>query len=269
MSRAILESNLRRLREQLVDYAARNSLSPPDEKHAALAGRIAEQIPLSHGTSGVNFAKITEARALVCPAQLPGWSPACTEGRLGTGDGVCLFAAPFGYPKSECGFLFHYTLDDAERTTGIATPFDSGGLRNIFVRPSSSESAVEFLRRHEVPIPEHRTLLRATLEWLFADPWDYVCGVDPRHPGPMGLEGGDRRRWTHEVRIHGRVEIGWYLEAVFVAASRANDGRVQDFLEHCDNLGVYWEKFDTPHGNEFTILKKRSIEYLRTKLGRP
>jgi hypothetical protein len=268
MDRTVLEGNLKRLHQQLADHAARHGLSAAGCDRGDLAGRIAERIPLSHGTSGVNFAKIAEKRVLLSPERLPGWSQTCTEGKLGTGDGVFLFAGPFSYPKSECGFLFHYTLEDAEKAMGVATPFDSGGLCSVFTRASSSESVVDFLRRHEMPIPGHRTLLRASLESLFSDPWDYVHGADPLHPGPIGLVGGDRRRWTHEVRIHDQLGFDCFLEAVFVAAGRANDRRVEGFLEHCDNLDVYWERIDAPHGNEFSALKKHCVDYLRKKLRR-
>ena len=98
---------------------------------------------------------------------------------------------------------------------GVATPFDSGGLLKCFVLPGP-ETPQQFLARHELPIPEHRRYLRLSMDTLFSHPRDYVEGTEPCRPGPIGLSGGDCRRWTHEVRIPDRIFFrGGHLQAAF------------------------------------------------------
>jgi hypothetical protein len=66
-----------------------------------------------------------------------------------------------------CGLLFAGSLESAYRDTGIATPFDSGGLVSVFGRLDPSEPPVEFLLRHELPIPQHRMYLALSMDITF------------------------------------------------------------------------------------------------------
>lgn len=269
MSRAVLESNLDRLRQQLADYAAGNNLPTPDESHAALAKRIAEQIPLSHSTGADVFVeKIVPSGCLLSPQQLPSWSACSTEGQLGTGDSVFLFAAPFGRPDTDCGLLFSRKLEDAESATGIATAHDSGGLLKHMKLPDPTQKPSEFLRSHELPIPDHRELLRESLEWLFSNPWHYVVGQAPAHPSPIAPYGdGNPRAWTHEVRILDCLPLTHCLEAVFLRVGRSNGEQLQRFLDHCDENGVYFVPFNASSiGEAFETMRRLCIAYLRKKL---
>jgi hypothetical protein len=262
MDRTVLEGNLKRLRRQLTD----STEAQTDKAHSERAERIAAGIPLSHATNAGCLADIVGSGSLLCPSRLPTWSSDRTEAHLGTGDGVFLFAAPFGRPGTDCGFLFSRELEEAERETGVATAHDSGGLLEHLTLPDPKEAPVDFLRRHELPIPEHRELLREALELLFDDPWHYVTGIGPKRPNPIGLTGGDSREWTHEVRIRESLSLHHHLQAVFVVASRSNDPRIEEFLIHCGSAGVYLDTFDEPRGNVFDTLKRRCIAYLRRSL---
>jgi len=112
----------------------------------------------------------------------------------------------------------------------------------------------------------HRELMREALEPLFDDPWDYAIGVDPAHPSPIGLIAGDRRHWTHEVRIRGKLSLRTHLDAVSSVTARTNDSRIRGFLRHCRSVGVHVEAFGAPRDHEFEALKRRCIAYLRRSL---
>jgi len=58
-------------------------------------------------------------------------------GRDGNEDSVFFYVAPFRYPNTGCGLLFAATLESAHRDDGAATPFDSGWLTKLRVRPHS------------------------------------------------------------------------------------------------------------------------------------
>ena len=112
----------------------------------------------------------------------------------------------------------------------------------------------------------HRELMREALELLSDDPWDYATGVDPARPSPIGLIGGDRRHWTHEVRIREKLSLRTHLDAVFSVTGRTNDPRIRGFLRHCRSVGVHVEAFGAPRDHEFEVLERRCIAYLRRSL---
>jgi hypothetical protein len=190
------------------------------------------------------------------------------ESALGTSGQVFFYLAPFRYPQTSCGLLFSGTLELEETEKGVATPFDSGALHAHLKRPNPAESASDFLARHNLPIPDHRQYLESSLRLLFHFPEDYLCGVDPHNPGPLGLTGGDARRWTHEVRIPDRVFLHTnHLQAVFaarhvVAASR----HIQTLFKWCASEGVDTVTFDQVKDREFVELEAQSLEYLRKRL---
>ena len=181
---------------------------------------------------------------------------------MGTGNCVFLFAAPFRYPSTECGFLFKRTLEDANRDKGAASPFDSGAIDKVYKRPNPAR----FLSEHELPIPEHRELLRESLERLFEDPWHYVEGEAPRCVSHFGLEGGDARRYTHEVRILDKVSVKNNLEAVFLVRGRAAEPKIEKYLEWCEDSDVHYEEISTPRRGEFRAIKRACERYIRRKL---
>jgi len=184
---------------------------------------------------------------------------------MGTADSVFFYVSPFRYPSTGCGLLFAGTLEHQHQDDGVATPFDSGGLLGIFTRPNSAESPQEFLARHEMPIPEHRGYLRLSMGLLFHKAEDYVEGLTPHRPGPIGLTGGDQRRWTHEVRIPDQVLVrSKHLQAAFAPLARvARDPEIERFFGWCAEEGVDHIAFDTPRGREFEALQKTCLAYVR------
>jgi hypothetical protein len=68
---------------------------------------------------------------------------------LGTAGSVFFFVSPFRYPNTGCGLLFASTLELLHTDDGVASPFDSGGLLDVFTRSDMTESPREFLSRHE------------------------------------------------------------------------------------------------------------------------
>jgi hypothetical protein len=187
---------------------------------------------------------------------------------LGTADSVFFYVSPFRYPHTGCGLLFAHSLESEYENDGVATPFDSGGLMNKFIRPNPDEPPKEFLSRHELPIPEHRRYLCQSKDALFHTPADYVEGSHPRWPGPIGLDGGDQRRWTHEVRIPDRVPVrGSHLQAVFAPKARvAASSAVEDLFQWCTTEGVDRITFDTPRGDDFEALRRECLSYIRRTL---
>jgi hypothetical protein len=181
---------------------------------------------------------------------------------------VFFYVAPFRYPDTGCGLLFARTLEFHRSHDGVATPFDSGGLLKVFTRPDPAEPPRAFLSRHELPIPEHRRYLGLSMSVLFHQPEDYIEGSDLRWPGPIGLTGGDRRRWTHEVRIPDRVFVrGSHLQAVFAPRSRvAAEPAIRGLFQWCDAEGVDRIAIDTPRENDFEALRRECLAYIRRKL---
>ena len=138
----------------------------------------------------------------------------------------------------------------------------------ICIRPDPAEPLRAFLSRHELPIPEHRRYLGLSMEVLFDKPKDYVEGLEPRRPGPIGLTGGDHRRWTHEVRIPDRVFVrGGHLQAVFAPTAQvARYPPVRSLFEWCEGEGVDSIAFAAPRRNDFEALRRECLAYIRQRL---
>src|ERR1035437_560328 len=239
MSRHKWQANLDGLCRSLEDYAKKNGIGDPNPSSGA-ASRLSDSLYLAHSTSGEKFSDICASGYLASAASLAAargesLAPACAEVVLGTAGSVFFYVSPFRYPNTTCGFLFAKSLESHYRDGGAATPFDSGGLMRIFVRPDPAELPRAFLSRHELPIPEHRRYLGLSMAVLFDKPGDYFEGTDPLWPGPIGLTGGDHRRWTHEVRIPDRVFVrGSHLQAVFSPRARvAADPEVEGLFQWC------------------------------------
>jgi hypothetical protein len=139
---------------------------------------------------------------------------------------------------------------------------------NKFSRQNSAEPAIDFLARHEMPVPEHRDYLRQTMLLLFRRPRDYIEGNDPRWPGPIGLTGGDRRRWTHEGRIPEKVFVrSAHLQAAFARRALAgSDPAVESLYRWCDLQGLDFIMFDTPRGDDCEVLQRECVDYIRRRL---
>jgi hypothetical protein len=228
---------------------------------------------LAHSTPDANLPAICRWNQLLCPqglANLRGepLRPDCAEAALGTGGFVFLYAAPFRFPHTGCGLLFAAELEDDHPDHGIATPFDSGGLVNVFSRLDPTESALGFLARHELPLPEHRRYLRQVMLDLFGHPLDYLEGREPHRPGPIGLTGGDCRRVTHEVRIPDKVFVRIaHLQAAFArTALVTSQPEVENLFRWCSLHGMDFVTFDTPRGDDFEALQRECLAYMRRKL---
>jgi len=266
------QTNLDGLCRSLEDYAQKNGIGVPNPSSGA-AARLSDSLYLAHSTSVEKFSDICASGYLGSAARLAAdrsesLAPGRTEVVLGTAGSVFFHVSPFRFPQTGCGFLFAKALESHRSDDGMATPFDSGGLLKVFTRLNAAEPPRAFLSRHELPIPEHRRYLGLSMEVLFDKPEDYIEGLEPRLPGPIGLTGGDRRRWTHEVRIPERVPVrDRHLRAVFAPRSRvAADREVEDLFQWCVGKGTDRILFDTPHENDFEALRQECLEYIRGKL---
>jgi len=266
------QANLDGLCRSLEDYAKVNGIGVPNPSSQA-AARLSDSLYLAHSTADEKFSDICASGYLVSAARLAAdrnesLAPRRTEVALGTAASVFFYVSPFRFPQTGCGFLFAKTLESHRSDEGVATPFDSGGLQGRFTRPDPAEPPRAFRPRHELPIPGHRRYLGLSMGVLFDKPEDYVEGLEPRLPGPIGLTGGDRRRWTHEVRIPERVFVrGSHLQAVFAPKARvAADPEVRDLFQWCVGEGVDHISFDTPRRNDFEALRRECLGYIRRKL---
>lgn len=205
-------------------------------------------MPLAHSCPSPVFPRVARAGRLVSQRRLAdlGWralDPACDEVALGTESDVFAFAAPFRYRPTSCGLLFSREIEVHAAERAVATPFDSGGLRHHVRRADPAEPPRDFLRRHELPVPEFRGYLEQTLTCLFASPWDYVDGVEPDAAGPLGLSGGDARRYTFEVRVRDDLPLDERLLAVFMPVEIAAEESVTAALERwqlpAENVRIY------------------------------
>ena len=257
------QANFDRLCGNLTAYAEANC--PPahgdDGQRAARAKTLSESLFLAHSTAGAKF-------ALICRDQgLKGFHGR-VEVQMGTEDCVFFYLSPFRRPNTSCGFLFSRNLEISRRGDGAASPFDSGSLVEHCVRPDQTQSLRDFLAVHELPIPDHRHYLSLCMRSLFGDPADYVNGIHPQFPGPIGLTGGDHRRWTHEVRIKGQVSLkDGHLQAVFASRARAaSDPNIRSVFEWYLTAGVDRILFDNPGEEDFEALKRECLEYIGRKI---
>ena len=266
MGRNQLKANLDELCRSLEHYASDLPAAPSS---SATAARLSDSLYLANSASDANFSAICASGYLFSAARLgKSMPPTCPEMILGTAGSVFFYLSPFRYPNTNCGLLLAHSLESEHEDDGVATPFDSGGLVKKFTRRNPAESPQEFLSRHELPIPEHRRYLCRSMDALFHKPEDYVEGSHPQWPGPIGLDGGDQRRWTHEVRIPDRVPVrGSHLQAAFAPKARvAANPAVEDLFQWCATEGVDRISFDTPRGDDFEALRRECRDYIRRKL---
>jgi hypothetical protein len=271
-----LQQNLERLLQAMEAHAAGRDhagLDSPD-----LANRLSVAMPLSHSLSRRQFAEVLRGGELLSQREQrlrhetasPAADPS-TEARLGTDDDVFLYCGPFScgpkHPPAVCGFLWQPELETTRAAEGEASPFDSGGLMKHFNLPNPHESRSAFLDRHRLPIPGHRTYLAKKLHTCCCDPNRYLTCVAEDGTGVddpvVGLSGGDRRRWTHEVRIRRNVSIQDHLDAIFVPQAKA---RRESFLLARLPRRVRIRSYINA-GSDFRILQQQSIDYIAEQVG--
>ncbi len=267
-----LSSNLSRLLQHIEEHGHLHS-RPPTKAKERIAKQLAEAMPLSHTTRRATFGNILNADQLSSPKRLVEYSKNSidennppVEYRLGTEDSVFLFAGPFSFPVKFCGFLWRADLERREDVEGDASPFDSGGLVDVFSRPDASESKRTFLDRHRLPLGKHREYLQRKMVWLFEDPWYYVDAPqdDVEIDDPViGLTGGDRRRWTHEVRILGQLPLRADLIAVFLPRGEAGQHEVG--LGDLQAEGVDILRYESDEG-DFAVMQDECRSYLKNYL---
>ncbi|MDJ0840136.1 MAG: hypothetical protein QNK37_26730 [Acidobacteriota bacterium] len=259
--------NLRRLKEALLKEPPR--LDVLDEKeHAERAARLSQRMPLSHGTASKNFLSILQSEHLLTHAEKYGKTPPADsdEVLLGTQDFVFFYAAPFGYPKSTCGFLFKTTLEHGYRDSGEATPFDSGGLNHHLKTSFNLTERRVFLEKHKLPIPNYREYLELFLVQCFDTPEDYIEG-NPPVIKPVDLDDHtNERSWLMEVRIPGNVPVQAHLLAVWMPKAKFGVDAFVRFRLYCKKNNVYVKHFQQGQGT-FDNLRKYSQIFIKHHVG--
>ena len=255
---AVLNSQLTALLKDLDAHAA--LLGGMGFPVSAMAAKLSDSLFLSNASTKDDFIKICKGGALKSQVLLNRIK--ATEQKLGTAHYVFFFAAPFRYPDTNCGLLFSTTLEKTA-SGAVATPFDSGSLDGICQWPDPKLTMMDFLERHELPVPGHRAYLKRRMEVLFEKPEDYVDGVNPTRPCCIGLTGGDQRRWTHEVRIPDQVELmGGHLEAVFVSDAAAKEPAIKSFLEKCEVQEVQYFTFPSAGRDEYERMHQLCLDFI-------
>lgn len=259
------ENNLARVCDDLTRHCASSlnlaQLPPP--------APLAEALPLAHSTTAGSLAGINKSGFLLSTAAVHALKgkpvpPDGAESVLGTSGFVFLYTGTFRYPGTSCGLLFAKSIEAQHTEDGEASPFDSGGLLCHLQRSDPDESPRSYLERHTLPLPRHRRYLGQCLSTLFAAPEDYLKD-GPIHPGPLGLTGGDARRWTHEVRIPECVQLrGPHLQAVFVPVSLAGpNSAIAPLLSWCLSEQVDVVAYQTDELENFEVLRRVCLDYLR------
>ena len=272
-NRARWNANLQELCHKFEEFAVSQSILVPDCS-TWTTSRLADQLPLSHSTSGKNFAYICASGQLLSMDQLAlrgrrPVSPDCPELKLGTTRVVFFYVGPFRRPNRDYGLLFSSMLEFDNQDRASATPFDSGGLIGDSRPPDPNEPAREFLLRHELPVPGHRRYLCLAMNALFEKPLDYIDGIKPKMASPIGLVDKDPRTWTREVRIPDSVAIrSLHLQAVFAPKARvASDPQIEDFFRWCLSQNVDRIEFESAEDSNFEALRRECLGYIRRKLG--
>lgn len=269
MRNSQLDQNLKRIINELAKH------EPGHDGDKSKVEKIAWTVPLAHSTSTLNLTNIIASGKLISPQRLmqargetldPD-NPTIEE-ILGTDEYVFLFASPFRYTASGCGFIFSVDLERTWPGPGEASPFDSGGLVGIFT--GFKGSAKDHLDKFRLPLYKHREYLAGKLRVFFPEPGAYIepnIGITDVHDPVTGLLGGDPRRWTHEVRLKDELEIHSNLKAVFYRKSSGGITDVEHFLVECQDQGVYTEAFEAPRDLEFDVMLNCCCDYIKRNIG--
>jgi len=263
-----LDQNLKRIIVKLAEH------EPGQDGDKSEADKIAWNVPLAHSTSTLNLTNIIASGKLISHHRLMQVRGITSdpdnptpEEILGTDDYVFLFAGPFRYTASGCGFIFHADLEKTWSGRGEASPFDSGGLISIFTGFTGSPR--DYLDRFRLPLYRHREYLAGKLRLFFPKPRAYIepnIIVDVFDP-ITGLRDGDPRRWIHEVRLKNELDIRSHLEAVFYRKSSAGLTDVEHFLVECQDQGVYTEAIEAPYDQEFDVMLNCCCDYIKGIIG--
>jgi len=257
----------------LAEYALvkeRGSYSPDEACQLLAAG-----LPLAHARSNITFIKLCRAAEMKlysrCHLEELGKVPVdndCVERELGTEDCVFTYAGPFRLDerrRGECGFVFKPQIESRHRFgTPIATPFDSGALRDYLLPSRTPDERKAFLKEHEMHAPGFREFFALYLAKLFNSPWDYVEGLSPLLRDWLPFEGGDFRRWTFEVRFVRELRCE-SLMAVFIPKNQSIINgvaeRIHDWEKQRVDVRLYNETASAGGGD----LLIEYIRYLREK----
>ncbi len=263
-----LDENLKRISDELAKH------EPGQDGDKSEADKIAWNVPLAHSTSTDHLRNIVASGNLLSPKRLIQARGATSdpdkptpEEILGTDEYVFLFAGPFRYTVSSCGFIFRADLEKTWSGPGETSPFDSGGLISVFTGFSGSPK--DYLDRFRLPLYKHREYLAGKLRVFSPEPAAYIepNTITDVYDPVTGLRGGDPRRWTHEVRLKDELDIRSHLEAVFHRKSRGGLTDVEDFLVECRNRGVYTEGFEAPRNQAFNAMLNCCCDYIKRNIG--
>lgn len=257
------QSNLARLTGALSHHC------PASEAISLQASTWAALMPLTHATPIGKLRGILREGALLSQIQL-GLPLGHAEATLETGDDVFLYAAPFSYPNTECGFLFTASLEGQHTDDGVATPFDSGALAAYVAPPAPYVDPILFVRDHELPVSDYRNTLGSVMADYYPSPDQYISHPDRNecHCGasrcrPCGIVGGDHRTNTFEVRIPQRVPLQPpHLRAVFVRG-----GYEVPELSELFAAGVTIERYEAEEGDVFFhAMRECCVTFIQTHL---
>lgn len=230
-------------------------------------------MPLSHSAALGKLDAILSSGALLSQVQTGRTPLGEAETLLETADDVFLYLGAFAYPATECGFLFIPSIETDHADDAVATPFDSGALACMkFVTPPAPYTdGISFVRDHELPVADYRTLLGAVMadysrsvnHHLF-DPADFACACGEARGHPFGLSGGDSRGATFEVRIPQRVPLRPpHLRAVFV-----RKGYELPSLSALFALGITIKRYesDDNDADSFHALRQACVSFIQEHL---
>ncbi|RFC52812.1 MAG: hypothetical protein DVB22_000169 [Verrucomicrobia bacterium] len=239
------QENLARLRGNLAQHCTQDPTS------AAAATAAATRMPLTHSTNDKAFRGIIAAGALQSN-DARNRNSRDVDQVLGSTNHVFLYLGAAAFPKQEVAFIFKAELTVSSAGSAVATPFDSGGCMGRFSLPPGTDP-VQFVRDHELPVPDCREYLKDLLAKCFHSIESYLSGdryytcpacnatlPDPHGLGPAIIDdhGLDR---IHEVRIQGHVDLSPHLCAVLVP-----DGMAPPELAKLHRAGVRIESYSRP-----------------------
>lgn len=266
----ILQQNLTRLLSELRDYACQEpQCSTREASPHPEAAAIAAGMPLGHSQSSRGFRGATADGRLLSRRSLLVEPDGDAHGSplppFHTDDCVFTFAGPFRRPRP-CGLLFRANTESRFTGMAIASPFDSGGLvRHLAPRQTSTDQE-EFLREHEMPVPDYREYLAETLSLLFESPWHYVSGRGPDLPGPIKVRRTDARSWTFEVRFQQELLLEENLMAVFLPRAVALSRWALPLVTAWENEGIHVDPYVSTGGDDWTQLQRLVARYIEVLL---
>ncbi len=216
--------------------------------------RLAQRMPLSHFPASTRFSdwrswpelKSARVRALEAGVPLPPDPTRHPEFKALEDEHVFTFAGPCAYTRKkalgDAALWLHPSVEKG--ATGDASPFDTGALEHGYLRPWDARGDAErwsFFEKTRAPIARWRDEFAGWLSSAYRDPKRYLetdkgrhASGDPDGTDPHGVfaengtrhpAGNDRRAWTWEVRLAGRVSLD-HTQALLIPRRLAQDARV-------------------------------------------